>query len=183
VKKSKIFFFFFLFVSIALMDPSKGHEKTEVLREAEEKMLLSPSKGHEKMLLPDPLFACDLASCVVYGWCCGVLQAAKLHSYVLGERPPRCCSKWPCLFIMPFMALRIGIVGLCLQNFYLRKRLIPEENDDCKRLGISLFCLPCSIEQMTAHLEKTNPSVPVRLFMDDSSVPLLTEDERDEKEN
>jgi hypothetical protein len=156
------------------MDPSKGHEKTEMLREGEERV---------RELLPDPLFACDLASCVVYGWCCGVCQAANLHSYVLDERPPRSCSKWPCLFILPFMALRIGIVGLCLQNFYLRKRLIPQESDDCKRLGISMCCLPCSIEQMTAHLEKTNPSVPVRLFMDDSSVPLLTEDERDEKEN
>lgn len=128
------------------------------------------------------LTTCCPVPCSVFcisGVLCQTCQQTKLHSYVLGESPPRVCSAIPCLFVFP-MSFIIPCIPLYIQHCIIRRHVvvnldIPE--DQCTTCLISTCCTCSSTIQITETLYR-ELKVPAHVFMDEEDTnPLLNRDD------
>ena len=124
--------------------------------------------------------SCSGVSCgtwCVSGCICQPCQATKLHSYVLGERPPRVCSALPCLMLwLPLPVLYL--VQHCIIREHVKKELNIRESG-CDTCVIASCCTGSSLVQMAATLANQK-GVPAFVFMDDDADlnPLLDAQEK-----
>ena len=125
--------------------------------------------------------------CCLSFWC-AECQTNKLHSFLLDERPPKCCvfcnaptaifslslavSGGTSLLAMIFAggAGSAGGAGVLIHaghHMYVRMRLLQQlgiRESCCCSCMTSFFCAPCSSAQLTDTVKAQNH--PVRIFMD-----------------
>ena len=133
-----------------------------------------------------------LCECKCVGPCClsfwfNVCQTAKLHSFILNERPPRmwrCCNLPSALFgtgigltfggsvlaaAAPGIAAGtlVGEIILAVQHGIVRTRVLQElgvRESCCATCCTTTFCMPCSSVQLTDTIRQQGHRV--RIFME-----------------